>query len=68
MNTMNPKAISDHSCRFSSWVILALSKEGGVGVMLGVVYQSHKASLSWRLPLNRNFSMLDEAGSIEKGL
>lgn len=52
MNPMNPKAVSVHHCRFSSWVILASSKEGGVGTMLGLVHYLHKVSSSWRLPLN----------------
>lgn len=51
-NPMNPKAMSVHHCRFSSWVILASSREGGVGTVLGLVHHSHQVCSSWRLPLN----------------
>jgi len=51
-NLMNTKAISVHHCRFSPWVVLALSKEGGAGTVLGLFHLSHNISSSWRLPLD----------------
>lgn len=75
MNPVNPRAISVHHCRFSSWVTLVLSREGA-GAVLGPVrpcspltQSVRKLEATFELAglSGKDFSVMDELGALGRG-